>query len=640
MGSPLGLTTYTGYGTAYSYKNVISGVRYTQNSSETVQSTKPDYEGGYNSILNGSKWYYRPTVSFQDDKVSIRSKQRHTGGERYPEEVIGTEYTNEGSERNITTQRLRRGNDIYDISTNSIIEYTQQVGLPALKLEASHFAYLKDLGVYPNNRLIVARRFPSPAENDLTVYNDSNVGPSNVRSTIMSPISTIVSWIPDDQEDFFNFELGEEWTNGSFPEPIKELGNLFNRVIGKALPMNLSDEGSGLISGIFKKLPIGGIAEALEIEIMNYLLGKEGQKGTNFAYNNLPMGNPNYMSESVWREIGSIKSTISIPVKVSYEMKFINGIDPTIAFMDVVQNVLRFSSSQSVFYMSNTGGSRINEFIKLFKDGKWLDAIKIVLEGVVKAAKSLGNFIKETFNKLVGVTEDAINGNFDVDGATKRVLKIIQTISESSLARYRIEFNKLIPAMTGAASAPWHVTIGNPKNPFFSSGDMIVENSKVTFGNILGFNDLPNRIDFEFTIRSARNLGIQEIFDKFNVGAGRQYQRDSIQFEIDWNQGSINSERDRAIKAGEEDRVARNNDNIEGPLLENQIREGSNADYNSDNTILNPDYVPPTRNPNGSVTYNTSPVDTGKPIQPANTNQLTAEEMAIFNARRVQGPKL
>jgi len=46
------------------------------------------------------------------------------------------------------------------------------------------FAYLKDVGVYPNNRIIICRRFDSAVGNDLTQVADE-------------PISTIISWIPD-----------------------------------------------------------------------------------------------------------------------------------------------------------------------------------------------------------------------------------------------------------------------------------------------------------------------------------------------------------------------------------------------------------------------------------------------------------
>jgi hypothetical protein len=52
--------------------------------------------------------------------------------------------------------------------------------------------------------------------------------------------------------------------------------------------------------------------------------------------------------------------------------------------------------------------------------------------------------------------------------------------------------------MTGTPSTPWHITIGNPKRPIFSSGDMYIQDDvKVDLGPILQFNDLPSSIKCE-----------------------------------------------------------------------------------------------------------------------------------------------
>ena len=67
-----------------------------------------------------------------------------------------------------------------------------------MRLDYADFAYLKNLGVYPNNRLIVARRFPGAVGNDLHAVSTS-------------PMATMVSWIPENQENFFNIQYNEVW---------------------------------------------------------------------------------------------------------------------------------------------------------------------------------------------------------------------------------------------------------------------------------------------------------------------------------------------------------------------------------------------------------------------------------------------
>jgi len=498
MSSPLGLTNF-------------QGVVYTSDDGNTID---PNFSGSYNSIFNGSKFYYRPSVSLdeksQTDQVgnsetqgNVRSVNARGGKKHQPDNST---------------------DDLYDISTNSIIQYTNDEDLPALTLKPADFAYNRDFGVYPNNRLIVCRRFPSPVENDLTAVS-------------MIPISTIVSWIPDSEENFFKFSTSEEWSTSNTSDPLNDLTDIFNSIFAKQSGINIKDEIKDTLGGVAKLLPIGGVAESLETTVTNYLLGKEGNPGTNFRYDNLPQGNPNFMGESAHREMNSIRSEISIPVKVVYEMKYINNVDPTIVFMDIVQNLLRFSSSQSVFYISQSGGKKINTFFNKFKEGDWIGALNIILNAIIYAVKELYSGISNSFKDGINAISDAMSGN--TEQLSSSIENAFSKISNSALARYRIEFAKIIPASTGASSAPWHVTIGNPKNPFFSSGDMIVKGGEIKFNNTLGFNDLPTRIEFNFTIKSARNLGIQEIFDKFNVGAGRQYQRNSIKFQTDFYQGSV-----------------------------------------------------------------------------------------------------
>jgi hypothetical protein len=75
--------------------------------------------------------------------------------------------------------------------------------------------------------------------------------------------------------------------------------------------------------------------------------------------------------------------------------------------------------------------------------------------------------------------------------------------------------------LTGGPSTPWHITIGNPLRPIFCSGDMLCSGVEVSFGPQLSFNDLPTYIEVTVTLTSARNLGLQEIFAKFNAGGIR-----------------------------------------------------------------------------------------------------------------------
>ena len=52
-----------------------------------------------------------------------------------------------------------------DLSLSNLIKWSNQY--PGIKLKPSHFVYLNDFNVYPNNRLMILRRFNHPVPNNL-----------------------------------------------------------------------------------------------------------------------------------------------------------------------------------------------------------------------------------------------------------------------------------------------------------------------------------------------------------------------------------------------------------------------------------------------------------------------------------------
>lgn len=470
-----------------------------------IETTKYVSRNPYISIFNDNKFYYRPV----SNNVSAD-----------PKDIKG---------RNTT--------DIYDTSIPSIIAYTDSVRVGNAKpmlLKNSDFAYLKDLGLYPNNRLIVCRRFKTGVENDLTIVGQN-------------PMSTIVSWIPDGQE-IMKFKFGEQWNEANPKDPIALFDSVFKAGTGTTVGGGLS----GIGDAVTKVIPFGGVSEALQIELMKQL-GIE----TDLAYNNLPSGNPNFISDAKMR--GGLTSDISFEVETTYEQKFYGKVDPSIVFLDLINNILRFGSSESAFYILGAGNGKIKKATDAFTKGEWAMGAGIIIGAFVNAIKSLvsgiGSFIKKTAADVV----DIYNNTPKVDEKAKKtsetnmkdarermgltdivksqgIISGFSTIIDGAMnllgtvvvAKYRLQIAAVISAMTGNPSTPWHVTIGNPKKPIFSSGDMYIRSGiTVEMGSILAYNDLPNSIKISFTIESARTLGIQEIFERFNVGGARVYNKNT-----------------------------------------------------------------------------------------------------------------
>jgi hypothetical protein len=398
---------------------------------------------------------------------------------------------------------------IYDSTLKNIIDISDETfvvqGKGSIKgtfyptkLKAWDFAYLKNTGVFPNNRLMIARRFGGPVVND----------PLRIAQ---NPISTLISWVPDGQ-DFISFSVGEDWEDAeaSFTEIFNELGSDVSKAVLGGL--------GGAAGGGMGAVPLPGFTEIFQRKIMASLGLATPESG-----DIIPSGTPNLIKEAKRRKTisandkgSTLKAHISIKMVCEWEQKFIAGIDPSIAWMDILNMVLRFGTSNSIFYlgetkaadkfkqfvekMSNNPIGAINDLLKAIKDSiiPIIEEVKKALEG----SKEKGNNVKapnadDFLTKFQNLGSDALQG---------------------LAKKYKVRLIGVTNALTGAASTPWHITIGNPMRPIFCSGDMLVDEVTITLGPELAFNDLPSTIKAEFTLKNARNLGMQEILSRFNVG--------------------------------------------------------------------------------------------------------------------------
>ena len=428
------------------------------------------------------------------------------------------------------TRKTLHNNDVYDTSILNIVEKTAG---SAAALRPSDFAYLKNLGVYPNNRLIVCRRFSGPQID-------------NIFGIKSNPIVVLISWrIPG--EDFLDISFGEQWeaAQADFTDIVNGIG----QDILKMSP--LGDAGGEMFSAI----PLPGWSETLT----RIVLAKIGVYEKNAGGDRLPAGNPNLIKEAKRRktvaqgEAGSgLDCKVSIKVTVEYEQKFISGIDPTIVYMDILQNALRFGTSPSDNY--GLRGEFGTDIIAAVKNPK------ILLTKVVDALRNAVNEVKATVMKFFKeFVDEAAAASAEADAAVaaggeeedpeesgkpdpaelqkeadekkkaaedaKKGSDLFTTFFDTigsalskTVNKYEQAVKGVVYALTGMASTPWHVTIGNPLRPIFCSGDMYTTTVQLTMGSTLAFNDLPANIKIDFTLENARPWGLQEIMAKFNTG--------------------------------------------------------------------------------------------------------------------------
>jgi hypothetical protein len=453
-------------------------------------------------------------------------------------------------------QNLLHNNDVYDTSVLNLIE---KLAPTKGALKPADFAYLKDLGVYPNNRLMICRRFMTPTGDNIMV---NNIRDGKARD--VSSLGTMISWIPEG-DNFLSITFGEVWeeAKADFTGILNSLGDDF----GKS---GLGDKAAA--GGL--ALPLPGFTEIFQRMFLERfgLLDKGSGAG-------IPAGNPNLIKEAKVRTTvpygaagSGLATTVSIVMVCEYELKFISGIDPTIVWMDILGTITRFGTSNSSNYgLSGGVASRlakwarnpsslltdvISAVVDIIKDVKdeVLKGLKKIRDAAISAAASAkkaadekdsaaeekekkekaGEEIVEedpqvTTQKMANKAAKAV---FDAGSVALNLLTdgIKKTIT-GSIYKYRVQVMGIVAALTGNPSTPWHLTIGNPLRPVFCSGDMLVKSTTLKLGPILAFNDLPSSITAEFTIENARPWGMQEIMAKFNSGYLRTVDIQKTYFE-------------------------------------------------------------------------------------------------------------
>jgi hypothetical protein len=390
-----------------------------------------------------------------------------------------------------------------DISIQEIVKYTSSI--PSMRLNFADFAYLKNVGVYPNNRLMVARRFSQGVQSDLT-------GLKNV------PLSTLVSWVTD--ENFLEVTYGEVWDDAeaSFTKILNDIGSDVKSDTLSKIP----GLGGAAAAGL-NALPFPGFMEGIQYQVLQEL------GLTTAGIGNSPLGNPNLIREAKKRktigkeDAGSgLTAKFSIKMVVEYEQKFINGVDPTLVYLDIIQNALTFGTSDASFQFNSSFAEGSAGIIKKLISGDILQIASAIVDFVEALLKVIGSAAEQLVTNLVNPPKDSPP---NADQIYNLIKGAFTATAGHVVSKYKVKLIGVVNALTGSPSAPWHIMIGNPKKPIFCSGDMLTDSVSLTVGKSLAFNDLPSYIKIEFTLTNARSLGASEIFNRFNTGKARSYKR-------------------------------------------------------------------------------------------------------------------
>ena len=383
--------------------------------------------------------------------------------------------------------------EMEDLSYPSIIDWTKKY--KAMSLSPGNFAYLTDFGTYPANHLMVLRRYNQAISNDLF-------------TTTIAPLYTMCTWYNTEKIPV-KISFNEEWKkfDQSFMSVLEDIiGIKIDSIPGIGSVMDAAS-GNPLAQDIFQRL---------------------GQSLGIITSGDLPYGDPNMIYESAIRAVNGedvrsgLKCDISVEFEARYIQREIGGLDSQAAMMMVIAEAVHMGTSNSRFYVTGTGEQVLFDFIKQLRQGN--------ADGLFQTIKTaLSDLLTNVASKLMEGVKALSQGDV-VANIKGTITNLVGDALKNRYQRYRWQLIGVVGALTGAETAPWHVTLGNPKSPWFMCGNMVLESAEIELTGELGYTDMPTELVVKYRLKNGRALGAGEITALFNKGKGRIYDTpDSIQ---------------------------------------------------------------------------------------------------------------
>ena len=489
--------------------------------------------------------------------------------------VDGTKdpFTSDKGEKNIKLNNtlFSKDKDITDCSIKKLVELSRNssdakssLGLATYRY--IDFMYCKDLGKIPNNRLITLRKFPGPIGDNIF----SNAYPRDNNNSIYKAypdIGRLITWFDNEDnklEDIcrYNYEATwKEFTSEIQVETSKQQDEGFvNRLANLFSPQNNILTGQGF-SGNNGALAWG--ANLLHIPVLS------GSRAESQYYDWTVLTNydqhriyepPNRIWDTHKYE-GRLKFNQDINITFRYTLRSYDNINPKSAFLDLIGNIMTVTYRRGSFWggesrivgpqgtnsVYNTANAWIDwSFNKLggiwthiMNGGLTADEIQgwltnmlnMANEGFNKAVEGAQKLMNNLANDAAGTVADGVEaaGQKAKEGMEwlykgNKEMKwtdALKGMVKNQLGRPALyAMNSLL---TGENVGPWHLTIGNPRNPIMSIGNLIMTNSEVTHTGPLGIDDFPTEIIVKVTLKHARPRDSVEIQKMYTRGLSSIY---------------------------------------------------------------------------------------------------------------------
>lgn len=452
--------------------------------------------------------------------------------------------------------------DLSDCSIDTLVKLSEQratslIGkkeaiseLGVAKYRYIDFMFCRDLGKIPNNHLLTLRKFTRPVGDNINTRLPKSDTPYNFNQSM--DVGRLVTWFGNGDnklEDIIKYNYvatfkpldskiqqvdsqEDEESTGIIGKMVNTINPKYNQAMsqGRTGSHNfISQLGGRYLSTSFANFGRGGQYERHDIF-------------TPYDHNKVYEPKNTIQSTHVYE--GKLTFSQEFTIKFSYKLRAYDNINPRAAFLDLIGNILAVTYRSGTFWggsrmfrgapPNKVGTAKVNAFLD-----RTFDTLGGIGNNLLSGNLDIGGTLGSIWGAVKQIASDAFNtakslalGNTSTKG--KSPLQVIgaivkhtglwsgvQGMIKNGLGRPAVY--ALDSLLTGDNVGLWHLTIGNPRNPIMSIGNLIIDKSEITQSGPLGLDDFPTDLMVSVSLKHGRPRDSAEIQKMYTKGSGPIY---------------------------------------------------------------------------------------------------------------------
>lgn len=467
-----------------------------------------------------------------DQKIarSIANKYALFNFQGFNGSVAQSQWKNYNDNTTAGPNPLMGGEQAHNVTIPKVIQYFKDT-YPKISYSPSDFLYSKYYKKIPVNHLVTLRRFPTPIADN--IYNlGVRIAPSSAAENgTGSDVSAQERVDATQVAGVTAITYMGETAGNKLDDLLKmSFGLKYKQLTGEMESIDTGEQGGGYTKQPFYN-KIGSVGRAIADVSKGETAGSKFRKQNgagsstadrlNSTYPNFVLGPVNVVNETMIRDMG-LKFTNDIKLQFEYELRSLSFVNPKVAMIDIISNMLTMTTNNAQFF---GGGHR-------YYGSAGFVASAFGNPSLLKAGDFsgyMGSIAKDVNKGVSNVFGDG-NGGFSGESILKGGLKAGKQMLGNALGNMLKDMmgstggtQATKAFISGEPTGDWHITIGNPLNPIAMMGNMICDNSTMTLGKGLGYDDFPMEVKFEIDLKHGKPRDKGDIENMFNAGQGRIY---------------------------------------------------------------------------------------------------------------------